>query len=367
MRPDRAQRLLALIRDLLDELESELQRIALDAQTDPLTGLYNRRCFDTRLTQEVERCRRYGGQVALVLIDLDDFKEYNDRHGHRHGDQLLATLGRCLAGAVREPDVVCRYGGEEFALILPETGEDGAVRLALRLRDRVHEEVRGVTFSAGIAVFPGDAATAHDLVDTADRALYHAKGVGKAAIATARGQVVRLLAGTPSLPRRPMPGPAPGARPEPVVPPGPPGEGGTQLVRELAAMLEALGGGMAASGTATEMVAPPTGEDRPSGSAGERPATNAADDAPVSGNDPPPAAHAGALPEAVAVGVGFAPGDPLPRCLWLQRQLIPVHRAEPLPNEEGFRVHTPRGVFLLRPDAGGWLLRADASAGDAPA
>lgn len=375
---ERVRRLLHMIRDLLAELETEVERLALDAITDSLTGVFNRRFFDLRLAEEFERARRYGRHVALVLLDLDDFKEFNDRFGHRRGDQLLLELARVIAGTVREPDVVCRYGGEEFALILPETDERGAVRLLLRLRDRVRQHLpHPISFSAGVAVAPTDGADAMQLLDAADRALYRAKASGKAAIGTASGQLYRM-GGARS---------APGAE-QPPAPPEPP-EAAPSGAREV---LEALGlalldvededagpaaepgpagGDAGPPGEASPAADPPPPalevapddaerQDRPlrleeGGDAPEPPAAPAGSAAAPPGAAPAPTAGDSPLPEPV--GVGFSPGDRLPRAVWRGGRVLPVQSAEALPGRSGFRVLTPEGVFtLLRDEAGRWLL-----------
>jgi diguanylate cyclase (GGDEF)-like protein len=193
------------------------------AITDGLTGLYNHRYFYDRLAQEVARAQRYGLPLSLLLIDIDDFKAYNDRSGHRAGDALLRQLGVVLRAQTRQQiDLVARYGGEEFVVILPSTGLAGAARAGERLRDavngggfvehggdltalsetggdsgaargvgeRIRSSVEGeafgtgqsppvITVSIGVASLPEHATTADTLVDQADAALYRAKRLGK--------------------------------------------------------------------------------------------------------------------------------------------------------------------------------------------
>lgn len=155
------------------------------ALTDELTGLYNRRYLRQEMEREVLRSRRYQHSVALVMLDLDDFKRYNDLYGHPAGDRLLRELAEVMRSEVRPTDSLVRYGGDEFAVILPETGLDGAVEVAERLRRRVAEhrfpveegsEVVGqVTISLGVAAFPLHASTAQELLQAADEALLLAK------------------------------------------------------------------------------------------------------------------------------------------------------------------------------------------------
>ncbi len=158
------------------------------SMTDGLTGLYNFRYLQERLAEETERARRYRHEVSLLMIDTDQFKEFNDRFGHPAGDAALAELGRVLHGAVREVDVVCRYGGEEFAIVLPETGARGAYVAAENLRDAVREHRfcngEGVaecqlTVSIGFATYPQHAADCEELLREADDALYRAKHEGR--------------------------------------------------------------------------------------------------------------------------------------------------------------------------------------------
>jgi diguanylate cyclase (GGDEF)-like protein len=156
------------------------------ASTDGLTELANRRQFEEALGGEISRAERFGGTIALVLADLDDFKQVNDRYGHQTGDDVLRAFADILRETVRDIDVAARYGGEEFAVLLPQTDLDGAERLAERLRVTMAERRLmldpgtsfSVTASFGVAAFP-DAATPAALFAAADEALYRAKSEGK--------------------------------------------------------------------------------------------------------------------------------------------------------------------------------------------
>lgn len=158
------------------------------AVTDELTGLFNYRYLQQRLDEEVERVRRYGEAFSLIMIDADDFKRYNDTNGHIAGDLALKELGQVLKANVREVDVVCRYGGEEFSVVLPQTDAAGGFVAAEKLREAVAahefadgEGVRGVrlTVSLGLATYPTHAESRETLLSLADDALYRAKAGGK--------------------------------------------------------------------------------------------------------------------------------------------------------------------------------------------
>jgi diguanylate cyclase len=156
------------------------------AQTDPLTGLWNHRSFHERLRREVLRASAHHGEVALVMLDLDDFKRVNDVHGHAVGDRVLAEMGDLLRGVIRTSDAVCRIGGEEFAIIAPASDLEAARGLAQRVADRVAEtvfEAAGpVTVSVGLAMGPEHAANPRELVACAEVAMMAAKARGKSRV-----------------------------------------------------------------------------------------------------------------------------------------------------------------------------------------
>jgi diguanylate cyclase (GGDEF)-like protein len=153
------------------------------ARTDELTGLFNRRHFHERLATELARAQREDIPVALVLLDVDDFKRVNDEHGHPVGDQVLIGFGAVLCEHVRVGDVVCRTGGEEFAVVLPGADEHEAARCAERLVTAVREATwavdSAITASAGVAIAPDDAGTVAALFKAADECLLAAKAQGK--------------------------------------------------------------------------------------------------------------------------------------------------------------------------------------------
>jgi len=126
--------------------------LAEQAVRDPLTGLYNRRFFDEALAQNTETARRYGRELSLVLFDLDDFKAVNDTYGHQAGDEVLKTFAQLLQKNARKADVVCRIGGDEFAVILPETGLASVWKFA----ERVSEKTKEIKFSTGMSTLPSN-------------------------------------------------------------------------------------------------------------------------------------------------------------------------------------------------------------------
>ena len=175
---------LALARQLLARRAQELEHAVA---IEPLTGLFNRRHFSTRIDEEVERARRYSLDLALLLIDIDDFKSLNDTSGHLIGDQILRDTANILRQAVRVFDVCTRFGGDEFAILMPGSTAANALQTADRIRQRVdaHRPAGGaamfeqrVTISIGVAARK-PAASADDMIAAADRALYTAKAEGK--------------------------------------------------------------------------------------------------------------------------------------------------------------------------------------------
>ena len=168
------------------------ERTERSAVTDGLTGLYNHAYFLQALRQEVLRSRRHGLKAALMLLDLDDFKQVNDARGHVEGDRVLMRAAAIVRDSVREIDVAARYGGEEFAVLLPDTSRLGAFVVAERIRRRMEERFARtrapVTLSGGIAVFPDDAGAPADLIVQADAGLYGAKASGKNRILLPQGE-----------------------------------------------------------------------------------------------------------------------------------------------------------------------------------
>ncbi|HET7445290.1 MAG TPA: GGDEF domain-containing protein [Solirubrobacterales bacterium] len=157
------------------------------ARRDELTGVGNYRALHERLAEEIARHARHERQFALVLLDLDGFKQINEEHGHLEGDRLLAETGRALLEEVRREDSVFRQGGDEFAVIVPEAGADQAAEVAARLGARVRhrgfgsDDSRPVSATAGIAIFPADGISGEELLGCADLDLFAAKREGRTA------------------------------------------------------------------------------------------------------------------------------------------------------------------------------------------
>lgn len=182
----RTEEILSSVNDQLEQQKQELQSAnrALKslATTDGLTGLHNHRAFQEKLAEEFERTQRYKMPFSVILIDVDNFKLYNDSYGHPEGDVVLKTVAQLLREQVRVTDYVCRYGGEEFVILLPGTEAHGAQEVAERLRTAIEMHPwakRPITASFGIATLQADLTTAQELVDQADKALYTSKAMGR--------------------------------------------------------------------------------------------------------------------------------------------------------------------------------------------
>jgi diguanylate cyclase (GGDEF)-like protein len=176
--------------DAYRELEATNARLKETSFKDEVTGLYNRRFFSLRLEEELSRHRRFGHPVSVVLFDLDGFKAVNDDLGHRAGDETLRDVAQLLMKHSRGINVVARYGGDEFTVLLVETSKAGARLYADRIREVLARTVfphgKPITASFGVASLPeDDAATSEDLFRAADEALYAAKRAGKNAVAAA--------------------------------------------------------------------------------------------------------------------------------------------------------------------------------------
>jgi len=191
----------------------EFKKLQINAATDALTGLYNRRLFDEYCDKELNRAKRYSQQLAIVILDLHKLKEVNDRHGHLQGDQVLQLAATTLRKTLRASDFAFRIGGDEFALLLPQTDPEQAITLCRRVRAQYEAEVQPLklntnsTLDFGVAVFPQDGDQKAALMGLADERLYQLKHAGR----------------TPSrvIPLEPLPSreaPAPSAAPSPAKP-----------------------------------------------------------------------------------------------------------------------------------------------------
>jgi diguanylate cyclase (GGDEF)-like protein len=172
-----------LVIALVREQRQNIVRLGWESLTDSLTGLYNRRFLEARLKEEKGRADRHKRPMTLLMADIDHFKKFNDSHGHAKGDELLTQIAKVFRKGVREIDVVCRYGGEEFLVLLPETdGAEGEI-VAERLREAVATGNLGssgpVTISIGVATYPKDANSPELVILEADTALYKAKNAGR--------------------------------------------------------------------------------------------------------------------------------------------------------------------------------------------
>src|SRR5215831_15876074 len=159
----------------------DLKKLELNAVTDPLTGLYNRRLFGESFEKELNRARRYTQPLSLVILDLHRFKEVNDKHGHPRGDEVLRATAATLKKALRTSDSAFRIGGDEFALLLPQTDSPQALALSRRIETVFAEMIRplqlevAVSMDHGVAIFPQDAEQADQLIRIADERLYRQK------------------------------------------------------------------------------------------------------------------------------------------------------------------------------------------------
>jgi two-component system cell cycle response regulator len=165
------------------KFHEEIERLAI---TDGLTGLFNHRHFQERLSQEFNRLERFSEPISLLIIDIDNFKKINDTYGHPVGDTVLKDVANIVRKTIRNIDIPARYGGEEFTVILLGTQARGAMNMAERLRKAVMntafsagENIFKVTVSTGISTYPHGIRRKEELIERADKALYHAKRTGR--------------------------------------------------------------------------------------------------------------------------------------------------------------------------------------------
>ncbi len=204
----------------------EFKKLQINAATDALTGLYNRRLFDEYLEKELNRAKRYGQQLAIAILDLHKLKEVNDRHGHLQGDHVLQIAATTLRTTLRASDFAFRIGGDEFALLLPETDAEQAVTLCRRVRAEYENQLRplkmaiDVTLDFGVAVHPQDGDQKAALLSVADERLYALKNRNRVPPRVAPVEPEQPRAETPA---PPPPQQTPAAPPQAVPPPQVPG------------------------------------------------------------------------------------------------------------------------------------------------
>jgi len=186
--------LIGTLKEKNEELESKNRILAEQASYDGLTQLHNHRHFQEALAMEASRSLRHGRTFSLIFMDIDQFKNYNDTHGHLKGDGLLRIVGEILKNILRKADLAARYGGDEFVLLLPETDKEGGRMVAERIRESIESHLfygrdahpgGKVTVSVGVASFPEDGTDPATLVESADKALYDAKSRGKNSVIVA--------------------------------------------------------------------------------------------------------------------------------------------------------------------------------------
>lgn len=169
------------LKHIINRSKEKLSRLAL---VDRLTLLYNRRFFDDAIAREVERAKRYSQELSLIMIDIDNFKDFNDTHGHQKGDEVLSQVAAIISDQIRLNDIASRYGGEEMVVILPESSLSSALVAAEKLRSAIERDSLlriglPVTVSLGVSEFTGSENSVSDMISRADAALYKAKDAGR--------------------------------------------------------------------------------------------------------------------------------------------------------------------------------------------
>jgi diguanylate cyclase (GGDEF)-like protein len=175
------------------------QQLEKEAVTDGLTGVYNYRYLISSLENEIKRARRFKQMFSFVMLDVDNLKMHNDRHGHISGSQVLKEIAGIIKASCRDIDFVSKYGGDEFGIVLPQTKLSGASKVTQRVLDSVREHhfdstrAESITCSAGISSFPRDGNSPREIIDAADKALYQAKRSGKNNVVTSE-QLIEEMA-----------------------------------------------------------------------------------------------------------------------------------------------------------------------------
>src|SRR6266403_198593 len=260
---DRADRQVSLNTALLDVLTrsgllrvpilieyEDLKKLQLNAVTDPLTDLYNRRLFAETFEKELNRARRYGQPLGLVMLDLHRFKEVNDKHGHPRGDDVLGAAAATLKKALRTSDSAFRIGGDEFALLLPQTDSAQALALSRRVQTVFAEMLQPLQLAVtvgmdpGVAIFPQDAEQADQLIRIADERLYHLKHANHSK--NANGSARTALPSAPEAPAAPAPDrAAPAPQPISIETRRPPEKTETTIAAAASATSAAISGDVA--------------------------------------------------------------------------------------------------------------------------
>ncbi|NOY86603.1 MAG: diguanylate cyclase [Deltaproteobacteria bacterium] len=193
---------LKLSMEEIQAINSQLQIISV---TDPLTGMYNRRYMADHIEREMKILQRTGEHLSIIMADLDNFKEYNDKYGHIAGDEALKELGEVLAYSIRETDVVSRFGGEEFLISMSHTDKEGALKVAEKIRRAVEERIfdlegekTRITISLGVATSPEDGTAFDELLETSDKALYRAKEEGRNCVCSTADSSNESIPGDPT-------------------------------------------------------------------------------------------------------------------------------------------------------------------------
>jgi diguanylate cyclase (GGDEF)-like protein len=172
---------IAIERSILFNKTEEYKKLSI---TDPLTGIYNRRYLNSRLSEEITRYNRYKHPFSFLMFDLDGFKEYNDTYGHIAGDKLLKSLAGMIEESLRTIDIAARFGGDEFVAIFPQTPKVDAIQITNRLKEKIDRDLgryhgeMPLTVSMGLATYPDDASSIMELIEKTDQALYLAKKGG---------------------------------------------------------------------------------------------------------------------------------------------------------------------------------------------